>query len=32
MNYVITNPSECAVIGENGKNTALEYADYKKYG
>jgi glycosyltransferase involved in cell wall biosynthesis len=32
MNYVISNPSECAVIAENGKNTALEYADYKTYG
>jgi glycosyltransferase involved in cell wall biosynthesis len=32
MNYVITNPSESAVIGENGKKTAFEHADYKKYG
>lgn len=32
MDYVITNPAECAVIGENGKKVALENADYKKYG
>jgi glycosyltransferase involved in cell wall biosynthesis len=32
MFYVITNPSESAVIGENGRKIALEYADYKKYG
>lgn len=32
MTYVISNPSECGLIGENGKKIALEYADYKKYG
>jgi glycosyltransferase involved in cell wall biosynthesis len=32
MEYVSSHPSECKIIGENGKNVALEYADYKKYG
>lgn len=32
MYYVITNPSECGIIGQNGKKVALENADYKKYG
>lgn len=32
MTYIINYPSESDIIGENGKKTALEYADYKKYG
>jgi glycosyltransferase involved in cell wall biosynthesis len=32
MSYIITNPAEVKIIGENGKKVALEYADYKKYG
>lgn len=32
MSYILANPLESASIGENGRQIALEHADYRKYG